>query len=44
VVDLMEVLKASLSARGGKAESKERKAPKKASAGEAVASKKSSKR
>ena len=44
VVDLMEVLKASLSARGGKAESKERKAPKKASAGEAAASKKSSKR
>ena len=45
VVDLMEVLKASLSARGGKAESKERKAPKKASApAEAAASKKSSKR
>jgi DNA end-binding protein Ku len=45
VVDLMEVLKASLSARGGKAESKERKAPKKASApGEAAASRKSSKR
>ena len=45
VVDLMEVLKASLSARGGKAEAKERKAPKKASAsGEAAASKKASKR
>jgi DNA end-binding protein Ku len=45
VVDLMEVLKASLNARGGKAEAKERKAPKKASAsGEAAASKKSSKR
>jgi non-homologous end joining protein Ku len=45
VVDLMEVLKASLSARGGKAEAKERKAPKKAPAsGEAAASKKSSRR
>ena len=45
VVDLMEVLKASLNARGGKAEAKERKAPKKASAsGEAAASKKASKR
>jgi DNA end-binding protein Ku len=45
VVDLMEVLKASLSARGGKAEAKERKAPKKAAAsGEAAASKKSSRR
>jgi DNA end-binding protein Ku len=45
VVDLMEVLKASLNARGGKAEAKERKAPKKASApGEAAASRKSSKR
>ena len=46
VVDLMEVLKASLNARGGKAaEAKERKAPKKASAsGEAAASKKSSRR
>jgi DNA end-binding protein Ku len=45
VVDLMEVLKASLSARAGKAEAKERKAPKKASAsGEAAASKKASKR
>ena len=30
----MEVLKASLNARGGKAEAKERKAPKKASASE----------
>jgi DNA end-binding protein Ku len=46
VVDLMEVLKASLSARGGKAaEAKERKAPKKAPAsGEVAASRKSSKR
>ena len=45
VVDLMEVLKASLSARGGKAEAKERKAPKKAPAsGEAAASRKASKR
>jgi DNA end-binding protein Ku len=47
VVDLMEVLKASLSARGGAkaAESKERKGPKKAAAsGEAAASKKSSRR
>jgi len=45
VVDLMEVLKASLSARGGKAEAKERKAPKKATAsGEAAASKKASRR
>jgi non-homologous end joining protein Ku len=46
VVDLMEVLKASLNARAGKAAgAKERKAPKKASAsGEAAASKKSSKR
>ena len=46
VVDLMEVLKASLNARAGKAaEAKERKAPKRASAsGEAAASKKSSKR
>jgi DNA end-binding protein Ku len=41
VVDLMEVLKASLNARGNK-EAKERKAPKRASAsGEAAASKKS---
>jgi len=45
VVDLMEVLKASLNARGGKAEAKERKAPKKAStSGEAAASRKSSRR
>jgi DNA end-binding protein Ku len=46
VVDLMEVLKASLNARGGKAaEATERKAPKKAPASrEAAPSKKSSKR
>src|SRR5262245_34190132 len=45
VVDLMEVLKASLSARGGKAEATERKAPKKAPASaEAAPAKKSSKR
>lgn len=46
VVDLMEVLKASLSARGGKAaEAKERKAPKKAPAPAVAApSKKASKR
>jgi DNA end-binding protein Ku len=44
VVDLMEVLKASLNARGGK-EAKERKAPKKAPApGEAAAPRKSSRR
>jgi DNA end-binding protein Ku len=43
VVDLMEVLKASLNARGAKgAEARERKAPKKAPApGEAAASRKS---
>jgi non-homologous end joining protein Ku len=42
VVDLMEVLKASLNARGGKAEAKERKAPKKAPApGQAAIAKKS---
>ena len=45
VIDLMEVLKASLNARGGKPAEKERKAPKKASAsGEAAPSKKASKR
>ena len=45
VVDLMEVLKASLNARGGKAaETKERKAPKKASASGEAAAKKSSRR
>ncbi|HUQ11899.1 MAG TPA: Ku protein [Steroidobacteraceae bacterium] len=46
VVDLMEVLKASLNARGGKAgDAKERKAPKKASVpGEAATSRKSSRR
>jgi DNA end-binding protein Ku len=45
VVDLMEVLKASLSARGGKAEAKERKAPKKAAAPSVAApAKKASKR
>ncbi len=45
VVDLMEVLKASLSARGGKAEAKERKAPKKAAAPAVAApAKKASKR
>lgn len=45
VVDLMEVLKASLSARGGKADAKERKAPKKAAAPAAAApAKKASKR
>jgi DNA end-binding protein Ku len=42
VVDLMEVLKASLSARGKASESRERKAPKKATVpGEAAASRKS---
>lgn len=45
VVDLMEVLKASLNARGNKAESKERKAPKKASvSGDAASPRKSSRR
>jgi len=46
VVDLMEILKASLNAKGGKAaEAKERKAPKKAPAPGAVApAKKASKR
>jgi DNA end-binding protein Ku len=45
VVDLMEILKASLNARGGKAEAKERKSPKKAPApGEAAAPRKSSRR
>jgi DNA end-binding protein Ku len=45
VVDLMEVLKASLNARGGKAAEADRKAPKKAPASrEAAASKKASKR
>jgi DNA end-binding protein Ku len=44
VVDLMEILKASLNARGGK-EAKERKAPKKASVpGEAASPRKSSRR
>ena len=45
VVDLMEILKASLNAKGGKSEGKERKAPKKAPPpGEAAASRKSSRR
>ncbi|HEV8442334.1 MAG TPA: Ku protein [Steroidobacteraceae bacterium] len=45
VVDLMEILKASLNAKGGKAEAKERKAPKKAPAsGAAAPAKKASKR
>jgi DNA end-binding protein Ku len=46
VVDLMEVLKASLNARGSKAaEARERKAPKKAPApGEAASPRKSSRR
>jgi non-homologous end joining protein Ku len=42
VVDLMEVLKASLNARGKSSETKERKAPKKAPAsGEAASARKS---
>ncbi len=44
VVDLMEVLKASLNARGNKAEAKERKAPKKAPVPGEAASRKSSRR
>jgi DNA end-binding protein Ku len=45
VVDLMEVLKASLNARGKAGDNKERKAPKKAPAsGEAATAKKSSRR
>ena len=44
VVDLMEVLKASLNARGNKADAKERKAPKKAPAAAEAASRKSSRR
>jgi DNA end-binding protein Ku len=45
VVDLMEILKASLNARGSKSETKERKAPKKAPVpGEAASPRKSSRR
>lgn len=44
VVDLMEVLKASLNARGGKGEARERKAPKRAVPGEAATARKSSRR
>ena len=45
VVDLMEVLKASLNARGKAGENKERKAPKKAPVpGEAATTRKSSRR